>query len=141
MKRRGDWQQRLGALIDEARTARAFEWGTFDCCLFVCEAIHAVTEIDIGDRFRGKYHDEAGAQALVGDRGLAAFIDEIAEEIGAPHIMPTYARAGDVVLAFNQDNQPTIGVVDLSFRFARFASPRGLFAASMKHWRQAWRIG
>ena len=41
-----DWQPRLQALI-QARLAAPFAWGEHDCCLFVCDAVQAITGQDL----------------------------------------------------------------------------------------------
>jgi hypothetical protein len=48
-----------------ARAAKPFAWGTHDCCTFVADAVQSVTGVDIAGDFRGLYHDEAGAFAIV----------------------------------------------------------------------------
>src|SRR6185437_11886108 len=48
-----------------SRAQVPFAWGVNDCCLFPADAIHAMTGVDIAAGFRGKYHDQAGAFALI----------------------------------------------------------------------------
>ncbi len=48
-----------------ARARAPFVWGANDCALFAADAIEAMTGVDIASDFRGRYHDEASAQALI----------------------------------------------------------------------------
>ncbi|MGO4326729.1 hypothetical protein AB4Z48_18035 [Cupriavidus sp. 2TAF22] len=93
MVRLEDWPRRLAAFI-EARQARAFSWGDSDCCLFVCDAIEAMTGADPGARWRGLYASEKGARRVLRDNsgvtGIATMV------LGAPQ-PPALAGRGDVV--------------------------------------------
>nr|WP_227459659.1 hypothetical protein [Cupriavidus pauculus] len=79
----------------EARRERAFSWGASDCCLFVCDAVEAITGSDPAARWRGLYSTEKGARRLLRDNdgvsGLAALA------FGAP-VVAALAGRGDVVL-------------------------------------------
>ncbi|GLC97860.1 hypothetical protein Tamer19_72690 [Cupriavidus sp. TA19] len=94
MQRLEDWPTRLAEFI-EARRERAFSWSESDCCLFVCDAIEAMTGTDPGARWRGLYTTEKGARRVLRDnggvRGIATLV------LGAP--VPTaLAGRGDVLL-------------------------------------------
>ncbi len=60
MKRYEDWLPRLNYFIDISSN-REFSWGSFDCCLFVCDGIYVLTGEDVAKSFRGNYSTESGA--------------------------------------------------------------------------------
>lgn len=91
--RHRDWQSRLQACLAERRL-RPFEWGANDCCLFVCDAVLAMTGHDPASDVRG-YSTEREAARIVkrlgGMRAIAA------TRFGA-EVLPTLAQVGDVAL-------------------------------------------
>ena len=54
--------------LDKYESA-VFNYGTLDCCLFVCDVIKDHTGIDYAARWRGTYKTELGAFRLVRDAG------------------------------------------------------------------------
>ncbi|WP_434033725.1 DUF6950 family protein [Cupriavidus sp. a3] len=94
MQRLEDWPTRLAEFI-EARRERAFSWGNSDCCLFVCDAIEAMTGTDPGARWRGLYSSEKGARRVLCDNGG---VDGIAALVLGQAMPPALAGRGDVVL-------------------------------------------
>ncbi len=60
-----------------AAMRRQFVWGERDCALFCGDWVRAMTGHDCFARWRGSYHSEAEAQAIIdGFGGLAALCDE-----------------------------------------------------------------
>lgn len=94
MQRLPDWPARLATFI-EARRERAFSWGDSDCCLFVCDAIEAMTGTDPGVRWRGLYASEKSARRVLRDNGG---VDGIATLVLGPAMPSPLAARGDVVL-------------------------------------------
>lgn len=94
MQRLEYWPTRLAKFI-EARQERAFCWGDSDCCLFVCDAINAMTGTDPGARWRGLYSSEKGARRVLRDNGGVAGIATLV--LGQP-VPALLAGRGDVVL-------------------------------------------
>ncbi len=94
MRRLEDWPTRLAEFI-EARRERAFSWSESDCCLFVCDAIEAMTGTDPGARWRGLYASEKGARRVLRDNGGVAGIATLV--LGSP-VPIALAGRGDVVL-------------------------------------------
>lgn len=94
MQRLEDWPTRLAEFI-EARRERAFSWAESDCCLFVCDAIEAMTGIDPGARWRGLYSTEKGARRVLRDNGG---VSGIAATVLGPAVPSALAGRGDVVL-------------------------------------------
>lgn len=59
-----DWHARLIALI-EARRYHPFGWGDMDCCLWVADAVQAMTGRDPASDVRADYSTARGAQAVL----------------------------------------------------------------------------
>lgn len=94
MRRFPDWPQRLQGAITERRSW-AYAWGQFDCALCGADLVAAVTGQDFGAPFRGRYQDEAGAQAILtslGHSDLADLLDSCLPRRAES------ARRADVVL-------------------------------------------
>lgn len=94
MERLSNWPARLAEFV-EARRERAFSWGESDCCLFVCDAIEAMTGTDPGARWRGLYQTEKGARRILRDNGGVAGLATLI--LGQP-VASALAGRGDVVL-------------------------------------------
>ena len=116
MTRRPDWHARLAALLAAAE-ARPFDAHRWNCGRFALAAIQAAT----GARLRPR---------------ILPSLEATADSVGFPRIPPTFARAGDVVLA----GEPRrLGVVVDGGR-AAFVGPRGLVRAPLTACTTAWRI-
>lgn len=89
-----DWPSRLAAFIDGQR-ARPFVWGQSDCCLFVADAITAMTGVDVAKRWRGAYVDEKSARRVMRNYGGVSGIATTA--LGQPK-PSLFGGRGDVVL-------------------------------------------
>ena len=116
--RRSDWPERLAAVIDSARET-PFQWGTHDCCLFVCNCIAAIFEIDPAENFRGRYDTRTGAykrmsEFVGGGAGAGDLVEATAKRIcrhyGASVVPPATAGRGDVVL-LNDAHGDMLGIV------------------------------
>src|SRR5690349_271236 len=96
-----DWEERLTEII-RARHRAPFAWGQFDCALFACDAVLAMTGVDLAEPFRGRYADALGALRAIrkftsgGNLGDVARIQAAAFTI--PEVDPPFAMLGDVVL-------------------------------------------
>jgi hypothetical protein len=81
---------------------REFQYGAQDCCLFVCDAILAMTDVDIAAAFRGNYASRREAYAFIKARAgltsVAAITERITRKYEMPEIPLAAARRGDVVL-------------------------------------------
>jgi hypothetical protein len=148
MKRHWQWPRRLHQLVESSQ-AVTFTWGTYDCGQFAARWIREATGVDVAAAYRGKYKDEAGAEALFlnGHPDLGSFAAEIAFANGMVEITPiTYARRGDVVwvdnsTALNPSKYGALGVVSLDGRYAVCMSSTGTKRVHMQRWRRAWRVG
>ena len=140
MRRVSDWPTRLDQYIAAAR-ARPFDWGVNDCCLFACGAVAAMTGVDPGSWFRGRYRSAFAARLALrqfAGGGLAEAIERLAARHGKPEIAPLRASRGDLCLMGTLDGINGLGVC-LGSR-AAFMAPRGLVFAPMARVARAWRI-
>lgn len=112
MRRFEDWPQRLESYLFVCKK-RDFEWGSFDCALFVAGAVQAMTGIDFSDKYRGRYKTERGALMAMRRQGFNDVVGVATYCFGAPSASVLKAQRGDVV-AFDTDDGTALGVVDLS---------------------------
>ncbi len=145
--KRQDWPERLAEFLEERRGA-IFEWGRHDCCLFVCDAIRAMTDLDVGYRFRGRYTTESGAlDAMLDEYGmehLGELVELVCREFGFPEIPPKRAQRGDVILvnaplASDSMFSSCLGIVAPGGR-AAVASPRGFVLFPVGRFLRAWEV-
>jgi hypothetical protein len=133
------WEQKFAEQIKAAQV-KPFEWGTFDCCMFAADAVLALTGVDLAADFRGKYSDEAGAQAFIATYGdLAALVSAKTADKDMAEINLKFAQRGDLVLVNNADRQ-TLGLVGLDSRFVLCTTKLGLVSIPMSHWLRGWKV-
>jgi len=137
MRRREDWPERLGAVVDAARR-RPFEWGRFDCALFAADAVAAMTGEDLAAPFRGRYRTRAGASRALRRAGYESLEALCMALLGQPLDTPTLAQRGDVVL-LEAGNGPQLGVC-VGAQAAAPCEGEGLVFAPLSLWRTAWRV-
>jgi len=140
IRRRPDWPERLATVIESARH-RPFLWGQHDCCLFVADAVGAITGADFAPDWRGRYGDVIEALRLLRKRGFGSFpdlIDALCQDCGWPEIPPSQAGRGDVCILILEDAEH-LGLCT----GAHIAVPgdRGLVFYSRAVANRAWRIG
>lgn len=95
MKRLTDWEERLGLFIAENRE-RQFAWGEWDCILFACAAVEAMTGTDPAAEYRGRYDDAKGAALALRELGQGTLVKTI--DATFPHRPFGKAQRGDIVL-------------------------------------------
>lgn len=134
------WERRLADLVVAAQQ-RDFKYGTFDCCLWACDAVVALTGADPGATFRGLYSTEEEASAILeAYDGLDGLVEKIAAERGFLPMLPSLAQRGDVVLA-RITGRYTLGVcIGVDAAFPR--QPSGLTYLLMisPEVKKAWRV-
>lgn len=59
-----NWALNLAKYL-KANSNTAFEWGVYDCCLFVADCCEIVCGVDPAESYRGKYKTELGAKRLI----------------------------------------------------------------------------
>jgi len=158
MKRHPQWARRLHQLVDSSKAA-TFAWGIYDCGQFAARAIREMTGVDVAAAYRGKYTDEASAEALLlshqlnahdgapGTDLLGNLAAAIATANGMREITPVrFARRGDVVWVdnstlLNPSKYGALGVVSLDGSHAVCMSEIGTKRVHMSRWKRAWKVG
>ena len=112
-----DWPERMHSAI-RAKKGAPFERGVNDCCLFACDIALAMTGVDPGEPFRGKYSTKRGAFAQLRGftRGrelpegslILGAADRISEDLGWPRVNREHAGRGDFC-AFKVPNPGDLG--------------------------------
>jgi hypothetical protein len=142
--RRQDWPTILANMIADAY-CEPFAWGTHDCCIWSADVIMAMSEtsVDLGASYRGTYHDEAGANAIIsaatGGGDLEDLIVQITTANSFDEISPNQAQRGDLVLA-DTSTGPAAGIIGPDGREGFFVAPDGLVLIGLSDIRRAWRI-
>jgi hypothetical protein len=118
MIRVADWEDKLNGLLSE-RHGSDFTWGQHDCCLFVGDAVLAMSGVDIAEWFRGKYSDSHKAYSLLKDYaggGIESVMDKLAELYHMAEIPRMTASHGDIALCevatHLNDGTLTLGVIN-----------------------------
>lgn len=95
---------RLDQYIQEA-AKRPFEWGVFDCALFVSDWC-ALNGFDPAKEYRGKYNTEIGAKRILAKKAgsLSAAYDEHMFRVGV-----NFAQKGDVCVTDLESE--TVGII------------------------------
>lgn len=95
LHRLDDWRARLAAEMDRQRRD-PFAWGTQDCAIgLACGVVLAITGVDLGALYRGKYTTKAGALKVMRASGAADLADFAALHL-PEHIHPSRASVGDI---------------------------------------------
>jgi hypothetical protein len=137
IERKHDWPERLAEFFAD-RADRAFVWGENDCCLFVCDAVVAMSGLDLAAAFRGQYSSERSAFQIFGG-DLEGFISRIADENAIAEIPVAFAQRGDVALFSHP--LPTLGVIDMHGTHVVSVGESGPVAIPLSECRKAWRVG
>jgi hypothetical protein len=141
MNRMLDWETKLADFI-HANLRTPFAWGKFDCCLFACDAVQAVTGTDLARDFRGKYDSLASAYAMAKEYSGGA-IAELAEKKAAEYELAevplAFASRGDVVLVSTVLGD-ALGIIGMDGIDALCSASHGLVKVSRSAWKKAWRI-
>lgn len=73
-----------------------FEWGEHDCALFASEHVKALTEVDIGSDYRGKYSNALGALKTLKENGYDNLLELCQDNFLEIHL--SQARSGDLAI-------------------------------------------
>lgn len=126
------------------RQHTSFEWGVSDCCLIAADAVLAITGTDIAEDFRGMYHDQESAFALIesvtGGTTVADAASYCATKNGlAEWKYPLLAQRGDLVVI--QDGMQLIaGFVHSNGRCAVSIGDDGLKLFPLTQITRAWKV-
>jgi hypothetical protein len=143
VKRYPDWQGRLGAFLSKHQF-RSFQYGRWDCCLFVCDAIEVMTGIDPASAFRGTYSSRVEARKAVRMYGTSvrAAVEAVTDEYGMPEAESIlHARRGDVALIRRSRGRDySLGLVALNGREVLLTSSMGLWRMPLETAVRAWHV-
>jgi hypothetical protein len=153
VERLDGWEGRLFDYLKDA-APRPAKWGRNDCVLFACDAVEAMTGVDLVAEIRGKYKSRAGAvleiAAVAGRRSsvvgewkpsLEEAIEVVAAEFGLQEIAPAFARRGDLLIADRENEGPTLGIVDFDGVHGLFAGKRHVERVPVLKCRRALAVG
>ena len=137
-----DWEARLDRVLVEGRD-RPFEWGRWDCCLFVADAILSTTGEDLAADLRRQYSslDEARwlLRARFGSRSIERSVARLFSRAGLPDCAPGLARRGDPVVVRRERNFQ-IGVIALDGSVVVNSETKGLVHIPRSLVTRAWHI-
>lgn len=136
--RKSDWEQRLNNYLSAHLDAK-FEWGRIDCALFVAGAVEAMTGVDYGAKFRGKYHDEAGALKAITEVGGAKNIVVLMDDI-LPRRVRSMVQRGDVVMCKEGYLAIAFGAFALGVGDELDTGKHGLIRIAPVEWVRAWAV-
>ena len=135
-----DWIGRFDRLIEAGRD-RPFEWGKWDCCLFVADAILAVTGLDLANGLRLQYSSLREARWLLRARYGSSSIEKSVATLffraGFPQSAPGLAQRGDPVMA-RQGRDFQIGVIGLNGSVVINSETKGLVRLPRSLVTRAW---
>lgn len=124
--------------IENARD-KTFEWGKFDCWLFVADCVKAMTGIDPAKGLRGNYNNEEDAEIVVTGYGG---VDEMLEHMGFIKLEnKLYAQRGDIVtLAYDWGKEAKIAGGICIGEKVLLASKEGLAEINLRNGKDAYKV-
>lgn len=140
------WQELLHNYLLR-RQNEAFAWGTMDCCLFACDAVLELTDVDLMIEFRGKYDSALTAVKTMSiacsgadERHLVELVAEkIALQFGIEEVPLLFAQRGDVVLLDSHLGK-SLGILGLRGTHVHCTGPDGIVDVPLQDCLRAWRI-
>ena len=139
MDRYQDWSVRLNKFITDHHT-QGFEYGKHDCCLYVCDAVLAMTGVDMAEDFRG-YDEKSFEKLLKDNKGVGGIAIQMAKKLNLHKIPVSFAQRGDVVYLKDSEEQSVLGIVSMNGRDVYVATNIGVTEYPLVHCNHAWRIG
>ena len=139
MKRHIDWQTELAGFLEKA-SKKKFRWASHDCCMFACNAVRAITGVDLARGYRTRYRTWEDADAVLEQGGGVERISEdVARRNGLIEIPILFARRGDVIL-FETEMGKTLGIVGMDGKHIVSAGLKGLGWFPVRQGLKAWRV-
>lgn len=111
LERIGLWRKPFKQTVDDLRR-KPFVWGENDCGIgLACKLTLAITGVDFGAPYRGRYDSAASAYRLMRDEGFDDFADLVASIL--PEVHPSKLRIGDLAaIAVDSPFKHALGVVN-----------------------------
>lgn len=138
MIRNQSWIMDLNTFLEEARH-KPFERGQHDCALLAVDAIKAMTGVDFGKEYRGKYVSKGGANDIIKKFGNKDMLALATEKLGKRYRNINLASRGDIV-AVKFGDEIALAVIDLTGRRAVTTGKDGLMYYKMEYWLAAWKV-
>jgi hypothetical protein len=142
MTRLPAWPGLLDRFISENRH-RHFAYGSFDCCLWVCDCIQVMTGVDVAAEFRGRYNSRTGALRRIREVTGASSVRKVVEHVTAaqgmvPAPVLNLGR-GDVGL-IRRSRDYSLGIVALDAARLIVAAASGLEWIPLTMATAGWRV-
>ena len=138
MERHQDWPTLLSNFIS-SHHSKEFKYGEHDCCLYACDAVLAMTGVDIAEEFRG-YDKDTLPKILKESKGVAGIATKITKKFNLATIPPSFAQRGDLAYLKDASGQAVIGIVSMRGD-VYVASELGVVAFPIDQCIRAWRVG
>lgn len=143
LARKHNWQSALDRFLLDHQCDK-FSYGTWDCCLFVCDAIQVMTGVDVAAPFRGAYDSRTKAMTAVRKYTGKASVRAVVEKVTADNAMLPVpilrAQRGDVVLIRRGARDFSLGIVALNGQDAVVLAPGGIARIPVADAIQGWRV-
>ena len=110
MKKLPQWEIRLFDFISSNKD-KSFKWGKWDCCIFVIEAVRAMTETEI---MKPSWNNKLEALFFIKENGktINSATTKFLKKSGLKSIDKNFITAGDVVLLkdIHNNNEQIMGI-------------------------------
>lgn len=140
MVRFADWQMRLDCFLNNS-AAKPFAYGETDCCLFVADAVFAMSGVDLAASFRGRYHSRKEALAVAkkrtGKASLRLLIETALADLPAVSVLS--AQRGDILLV-KRSRDVSLGILSLNGKEIVAAAAEGFLRLPLSLALRAWRV-
>ena len=130
------WERRLERVIQAAEN-EPYVLGVHDCFRVACQAVEALTGVDLWAQWAGRYRTQHEAHQLVTDYG-GGFDGAFSKLFGTEPVNPLLAQRGDI-LKFEQNGIPHLGVC--RGRVAVVLGEYGLLSVPLRSCTHVWKIG
>lgn len=142
MRRYADWPTLLDSFL-RAHASERFQYGRWDCALFVADAVQAMTGVDVAAKFRGHYGSRREALRAIKEYTGSTSIRAIAETVFAEHglreVAVARAQRGDAVLV-RRGRDWSLGIVALDGAGIVSLAKDSLLRWPLSRAETAWRI-
>jgi hypothetical protein len=99
MNRIDDWQTKLAEFLDKAES-KSFDFPTWNCAIFVADAVKVQIRRDLLKGIRGKFENEIGASKQLRRIFNVNTVQELfRQKLDTPLKPVAFARVGDIVFA------------------------------------------
>ncbi len=132
------WERRVEDVI-QAAESEPYVLGQHDCFKVACQAVEALTGVDLWSEWAGRYSTQREALKLIAEYGGGTFDDAFSRLFGVElDDNPLFARRGDV-LKFERDGVPHLGVC--RGRGVVVLGENGLMKIPLRACAGVWKIG